>query len=315
MAKEGVSQPRPSKFRVVLLAIIVLLIIVYLIDKLAYQHTEILPPDFFFAVVIVQLFFLWFDGVKEKHRILWVQRKNDELNEMKSKFALITSHELMTPIAVIKEYISLMADKILGELTEKQKDALDTMNKYFARLEEIKNNLSQLYVGAPPSFEENLEPTAIEVLVRTTTDDMMPFVRKRKQDLSVEVERDIPHVMMDRGGIRQVLVNLLLNAIRFTPDAGRILVRARDDKDNIRIEVEDTGIGIPREKLDSIFESFYEVQNTDQHTSGSVEFKSGGMGLGLTIAKNIIDAHSGEIWAESKVDKYSKFIFTLPKKR
>lgn len=316
MAKEKEDiKARRSKFRVVLLAIILLLIPIHLVDVFIYPETEIIPADFFFAAVVVQLFFLWLDDIKEKHRILWVQKKKEELNKMKSKFALISSHELMTPISVIKGYMSLMMDKLLGELTEKQKNALDIMNKYFMRLEEIKNNLTRLYAGASPSFEENLKPSSIEVIVRTTADDIMPFVKKRNQNLSTEIERNIPHVMMDRGGIRQALVNLLLNAIRFTPDNGRIIIRANDDKDNIRVEVQDNGIGIPKDKLSNIFESFYEVQDTDKHSSGSIEFKSGGMGLGLTIAKNIIDAHKGKIWAESEVDKFSNFIFTIPKRR
>jgi signal transduction histidine kinase len=221
----------------------------------------------------------------------------------------------MTPITVIKGYIDLMTEKILGELTEKQKNALDTINKYFARLEEIKNNLSKLYVGVASPIEERLEETSIEVLIRTTVEDVMPFANKRSQKLSIEVERDIPHIMMDRGGIRQVLVNLLLNSVRFTADGGNIVVRAKDSDQGIRIEVEDDGVGIPKAKLENIFESFYEVGDTDKHFSGTIEFKSGGMGLGLTIAKNIVAAHEGDIWAESELGKFTRIILTLPKKK
>lgn len=314
MPEKKVLQLKINKFRIALLAIIALLIFIHLIDVFIYPGTEILPSEFFFAVAIAQLFFLWFDDVREKYRILWIQKKKEELNEMKSKFALITSHELMTPITVIKGYIDLMTDKLLGNLTEQQKSALDTMGKYFTRLEEIKHNLSKAYSEKAPSFEESLKSSSLEVIIRTTTDDIMPFVKKRNQKLSLEIERDIPHVMMSRGGIRQVLVNLLLNAIRFTPDNGGIIIRARDEKNNIRVEVEDNGIGIPKDKLNSIFEGFYEFQDTDTHSSGSIEFKSSGMGLGLAIAKNIIDAHKGRIWAESEENKFSNFIFTIPKK-
>lgn len=314
MAEKEELRPKTSKFRIVLLAIIVFLILIRLVDIFIYPETEILPTDFLLAVAIVQLFFLWFDGVKEKHRILWVQKKKEELNEMKSKFTVITSHELMTPITVIKAYMSLLMDEILGKLTEEQKDALDKMDQYFTRLEEIKNDLSRLYSGTPPSFEENLKPGSMERLIRATADDIMPFIKRRNQNILVEIEKNIPQVVMDARGIRQVLVNLLLNAIRFTPDNGRITIRAKDEKDDIRVEVEDNGIGIPMDKLSSIFESFYEAQDTDKHSSGSIEFKSGGMGLGLTIAKNIIDAHNAKIWVESEVDKFSNFIFTIPKK-
>jgi signal transduction histidine kinase len=304
-----------GRFRAAIVALIFAVAALHLADRVIYPETEILPPDFFFALVIALLFFLWFDNVKEKYHILWVQKKKEELNELKTKFSLITSHELRTPTAVIKGYVSLLLDKVLGELTDKQKSALDVMNRYFRRLEEINENLTRLHSGKGMPHSEHVKEAAIESVIRTTADDMMPFIDKRKQKLSVEVVPPIPEVMMDQGGIRQVLVNLLLNAIRFTPDSGTIVVRARESGNEIRVEVTDTGIGIPKEKLDTIFESFYEIQDTDKHSSGSIEFRSGGMGLGLTIAKRIVEAHGGKIWAESKEGKSSNFIFTLPKKR
>lgn len=312
MNREEMS-PRTSKFKIILLLIMVLLVIIHVVDMFAYPETEILPANFFFAVVIVQLFFLWLDDVKEKNRILWVQKKKEELNQVKSKFALITSHELMTPITVIKGYLSLMMDKILGELTDRQKKALDTMNEYFTKLEEIKDNLTQLHSGVHPSFKDRCKPSSINAIIETTASDMMPFVKKRNQNLSVKMDKNIPSIMINENGIRQVLVNFLLNAIRFTPDKGNIIIHTKDEKENVRVEVEDSGIGIPKDKLSAVFESFFEAQDTDKHSSGSVEFKSGGMGLGLSIAKKIIDSHRGKIWAESEVNKFSKFIFTLPK--
>jgi len=314
MTKTKDLEVKTSKFRIVLLMIIVLLIIIRIIDVFIYPEVEIIPPDFFFAIVIVQLFFLWYDDVKEKNRIIWVQKKKDELAEMKSKFVIITSHELMTPLAVIKGYISLMTDKILGDLTAKQKNALEKMDKYFKRLEEIKDSLTTLYSGTSASFEKSLKPYSIEKIIRTTAEDIVPFAVKRNQDLRVEIDKDIPETLMQPNSVRQVLVNLLLNAIRFTPDRGRIVVRANDEKNNIRVEVEDNGIGIPKDKLTNIFESFYEAQDTSKHSSGSIEFQSCGIGLGLTIAKSIVGSHKGQIWAESELGKYSKFIFTLPKK-
>jgi len=292
-----------------------LLVVMHLVDVYVYPKTEILPDDFFFAVTIVQLFFLWLDAVKEKHQMGWIEKRKEELNEMKTRFTLLTSHELMTPITVIKGYMDLMTGKLLGELTEKQKNALGIMNKYFIRLQAIKDNLTKLHVGMPTSIEETLEPSSIEVLIRTTTDDITPFIKKRNQKLSVEMERDIPQVMMDRAAIRQVLVNLLLNAIIYTPDQGEIKVRAKSENEAVCVEVEDNGVGIPKDKLGTIFESFYEVGDTSKHSSGSIEFKAGGMGLGLTIAKNIIDAHNGQIWVESEEGKFSKFTFALPKRR
>ncbi len=305
--------PIDSIFRVMLLSTLAIIIAIYIADKFLYPHAEILPEDFFFAVTIVNIFFIWFDGLKEKERILWIKKRTEELNEMKSKFTLMTSHELMTPITMIKGYIELMLDKMMGELTDKQKEALRTMNKYFKRLEKIKDSLTELHSGITTTFHDSLKPFSIEVLIETLMEDMATFLKRRNQTLSYDIEKGLGPIMMNTNGIRQVLVNLILNAIRFTPDHGKIVIRARDGNDHIRVEVEDNGIGIPEDKLESIFESFYEAHNTDEHSTGTIEFKSGGIGIGLTIARNIITAHRGRIWAESEPGKFSRFIFTLPK--
>lgn len=302
-----------SKFRIALLAIMLFLIAIRFVDLFIYPDTDILPANFFFAVAIVQLFFLWFDEVKEKYHILWVQKKKDELNEMKSKFMLITSHELLTPIAVIKLHLSLFAREALGSLSDKQKNALTDMDKHVERLVHIKDALLKIYYGSPDSFRERLKPEPIEPLIRGAADDVMPFVRQRNQNFSIEIDEGIPKAYLGPREIKQVLVNLLLNSIRYTPDNGSIKIKAKDDKDSIRVEVEDNGIGIPSDKLDTIFESFYEAQDTTRHSSGTVEFMSGGIGLGLTVARKIITDHKGRIWAESIPNGFTRLVFTIPK--
>jgi len=307
-------QKKPAGFNIALLAILFALILIRLAEIFIYPGSQILPPDIFFAVAITELCLLWFYAVKEKERLVWVKRKEDELSEMKSKFTLITSHELMTPITVIKGYAALMRERVLGDITEQQNNALDIMDRYFERLENIKNNLAKLSLGTSGSLIETLRPESMGALIRVTAREVGPFLEKRHQAILLEIDKDIPQINMDPNGIQEVLINLLINAIRFTPDNGKIIVRAKDAADKIRVEVEDNGIGIPKEKLADIFESFYELQDIKKHSSGSIEFKSGGLGLGLTIARKIVEAHNGSIWAESDLGKYSRFIFTLPKK-
>jgi len=302
-----------SRFRVAILLLIVLLIMVRFVGLVVFPNSVIIPTDVFFAFALVQLFFLWFDSVKEKNRMLLIQKKKEALVQMKQKFILITSHELRTPMAILLGYLDLLRSKALGEVSLQQEKAIAKMDKQISRLSEILENLSKLFTGMMPYTLRKLEPVSIEVIIRGTVGDILPFVIKRKQDLKINIQKNIPLVMMDKNGIKQVLQNLLLNAIRFTPDEGKIVIRAEDKTDHIRVEVEDTGIGINEEELSHIFESFYEASDTTKHSSGSIEFKSGGMGLGLTIAKNTIDAHKGNIWAESEEGKYSRFIFTLPK--
>lgn len=302
-----------SKFRIALLAIIVFLIMLRFVDILVYPDTNILPTDFFFAIAIAQLFFLWFDEVKERHHTLWVQKKRDELHEMKSKFTLIASHELLTPVTVIKLYLDLLRSGGLGKVAKEQEDAITKINKHVDRLMEIKDDLLRVYYSAPQYLKERLKPESVQDLIRNVAGEMEPFIQQRKQNLSVEVEREMPRIIMNARAMRQVLVNLLLNSIRFTPDNGTIRISAKNEEDCIRVEIKDNGIGIPKEKLDTIFESFYETQDIDRHSSGTIEFKSAGMGLGLTIAKRIIDDHNGKIWAESETGKSTTLIFTLPK--
>jgi signal transduction histidine kinase len=304
---------RKSGFSAALLVIFTAMAAIKFINIFVYPDSVILPPDFFFAVIIAQLFFLWFYSVKEKHRLVWLQKKRQELADMKSKFTLITSHELMTPITVVKGYMKLMKDKVLGGLTKEQEGALDVMDKYFDRLETIKENLRALSLGNKRSFAENLKKEQVEPIANAVMHDMAPFFRKRRQNASLVIDGKLPEIMIDRIGVRQVLENLIMNAIRFTPDSGMIAVRIKEEAGAVRFEVEDNGIGIPRDKLERIFESFYELQDIKKHSSGSIEFRSGGMGLGLAVAKNIVEAHGGRIWAESEVGKYSRFIFRLPK--
>jgi signal transduction histidine kinase len=312
--KEGAARRRTSQFRVALLVILFLIVIIRLVDIFVYPETEILPLGVILGVVMIQLFLLWLDSAKEKQHILWLQKEKEKLGSMKSKFLVMTSHELMTPITVIKSYLEMLSTKMLGEVTPQQEEAFGIMSKYTTRLEKIQDTLAKMESGEASGLKKQMEETSIETIVRSTANDLLPFVKKRNQHLEVRVEENLPSLTLEKNGIRQVIANLLLNAIRFTPDDGKITVRAERAGDNVRVEIEDNGIGIPEDKLGSIFESFYEVQDSATgHSSGTIEFKSGGMGLGLSIAKSIIETHKGKIWVESEENKFSRFIFTLPK--
>lgn len=300
-------------FQLTLLGILAVLILIRMAETFLYPGSEILPPDFFLAMAIAQIFFLWFSEVKERGRLIWLQEKKEELSDMKSKFTLVTSHELMTPVTVIKGYMKLLKDKRLGGLTSKQEDALGVIDKYVERLETIKSNLTKFSLAKSGSLIGNFEIVSMSYIAGSIIEDMKPFFEQRQQSIKVSLEDRIPAIKVDENGVRQVIVNLLLNAIRFTPDKGAIIIRVKEERDNVRVEVEDNGIGIPGDKLKSVFESYYELQDVKKHSSGNVEFKSSGIGLGLPIAKSIIDLHKGSIWVESEVDKYSRFIFTLPK--
>ena len=119
-------------------------------------------------------------------------------------------------------------------------------------------------------------------------------------------------VFGDDRAISHALSNLLINSIRFTPDDGVIQVIVADVGDEVRVTVKDTGIGIPAEEHERVFESMYEVQSSMLHSTGTYEFRSGGLGIGLAITKGIIDAHKGRIWVESEEGRGATFTFALP---
>jgi len=272
-----------------------------LISKRGFRHIPIVDNKRLVGIV----------SVRDISKAFYAEK--EIMAEMKTKFAMITSHELKTPCTIIKLCVDSMRELELKEPTPEGRRIMSIIEENTERLEKIVASLSKLYIGAF-DFAKSLKPSSIEAIVQSTVKDITPFLNKRKQALIIEIENNIPEVMMQENGIKQALVNLLLNAIRFTPDRGRIVIRAKNKGNNIEVEIEDNGIGIPKNRLKSIFESFYEVKDVEGHSSGGIEFNSSGLGLGLTIVKNILDVHQGKIWVESEVDKFSKFTFSLPKK-
>ncbi len=237
------------------------------------------------------------------------------VNEMKTKFIAITSHELRTPYTIIKGYLDMLSEGMWGEFNEQQKSALAKVMGNITRVEKILSGLERFYLSASQHFQERFAPVSIGEVIEETVRDVEFFLEKRKQNLRLDIEAEIPPVSVVKNEVKQVVFNILINAIRFTEDGGNITIRAKDQKDGVCVVIEDDGIGIPPEKLDAIFESFYEVQDAMSHTSGTIEFKSGGMGLGLAIAKKIVDSYGGKISVESKEREYSRFLFTLPRNK
>jgi len=203
--KEEIPKYKPSKFRLALLGLIGILIAVRVVDHFVYPGQEIIPDDVFFAVAIVELFFLWFDAVREKNYVLWVHKKRGELDDMKRRFTLITSHELRTPITVIKGYLDLINDRIFGDLNERQAEALKRIGEYFGRLEEIQKNLTKLYSEHPVTAKRKLRPASMEVVIRATADEMMPFIKKRHLKLMIDVQRGLPKIKIICSSVSLVI--------------------------------------------------------------------------------------------------------------
>lgn len=230
-----------------------------------------------------------------------------KVDTMKSGFFATMSHELRTPLASIKQGISLLRDGAGGPIPEKQKRLFAILSEETNRLIDLVNSLlelSKMEAGMMPfTFkEENLQS-----LIRRVVTEMTPLVEAKKVLVQVEAgdEKEVPPLKMDRERILQALRNLVGNAIKFTPENGRITLKATRRDRTVQFSVKDTGPGIPRENLEMIFEKFHQSPG---QAPGSMK----GTGLGLAFVRQIITAHGGKVWAESEPGKGTTFIFALP---
>ncbi len=227
------------------------------------------------------------------------------INKMQSDFVAVASHELKTPLTSICAYTEALqrnwgrpefaeAPEFLGIVRQEAERLLRMVNRIldFSRLEFGQRLLNKSVV--------DLEP-----LIRDTARTLEPLVDGKGLTLEIECPPLLPRVEIDADLIRQVLINLLNNAIKFTPRGGRLVVRACEDAATVRVTVSDTGPGIPATELRRIFRQFYRVSGA----SDGVE----GVGLGLSIVKNIIDLHGGHIDVQSALGEGTSFIFHLPK--
>lgn len=236
------------------------------------------------------------------------RRQAEEARRMKEQFAANISHELRTPLNLILGFSELMylSPEIYGDVPWPPTLRRDVYQIYRAsrHLLEMIDDVLDLSRFEMVGFTLNKEPTAIEPLLRGVMEIAQDLFRGRPVRLEVECEPDLPMLEVDRTRIRQVLLNLLNNAQRFT-EAGEVRVAVRRDGDEVVISVSDTGPGIPADQLVRVFDEFYQVDR-------SLRRAHEGAGLGLAICKRFVEAHDGRIWAESEVGRGSTFSFALP---
>lgn len=234
------------------------------------------------------------------------------LDRLKSEFITIASHELRTPLVTIKGYLELLLQGLLGNLNSKQLKGLTLSNNNLERLIKIVDDI--IIIAEIERGEESLykEVFDINTLIAVLESDIDLFIKNRKQNLITEVYPEPLFVYGDKEKIKSAVYNVLLNAIRFTQDNGKIILRTSKVNDKIIIEITDNGIGIPQNEIPKIFDKFYEIQKSSYHKSGTYEFLSGGAGLGLFITKAIVELHSGHIKLESKMKKGTSFYMFFP---
>lgn len=235
------------------------------------------------------------------------------LDEIKSHVINVVSHELRTPAALIQSFYELLRSGMIGALHPKQIEALEKMEASVRWLNRIVTNVTNIALLGRQQAQLQVLSFDLAATIRETVGEMAPLFEQRHQKYSTAGAEKLVKVDGDPDQIRQVLHNLLLNAIRFTPDDGNIRVILESLETEERVAVRDNGIGILKEDFHRIFDQFLHAQRSTSHSSGTIEFKSSGLGLGLAIAKRIIEMHRGRIWVESELDKGSTFYFTLPR--
>ena len=224
-------------------------------------------------------------------------------NKAKSEFLASMSHELRSPLNTIMGYTQLLADETAGPLTDKQRRFIGHIGKDSQHLLELINDildLSKIEAGALELHKESFDLLAI---LTDALEMARPLAAERGVRLEHEEQPGIA-VWCDALRTKQVLLNLLSNAVKFTPAGGSVTVRTNAMKSQVAISVSDTGIGIPAEQFDAIFDRFHQVGST---TKGVRE----GTGLGLAITKTLVEKMGGPIWVESEVGVGSCFTFTL----
>jgi len=218
----------------------------------------------------------------------------------------VCSHDLKAPLAAVQSYLQVILGGFVGELNEKQREMLSRSCVRIAEFIEMIDNIldiSRFEVGAV-----EMEELSLPEVVRDSIEMLRPLAEEKKLNFTLDLPQDMPKTKGLATRLKQVVTNLIGNAIKFTPSPGEISVKLKEDDGYLRVEVADTGAGISSEELPKIFDDFY------RGVAGDTEAR--GTGLGLSISKKIIEAHGGRIWAESpcpETGRGSKFIFALLK--
>lgn len=242
-------------------------------------------------------------------QVNWMGEKLKKLDEMKSEFLANISHELRTPLTSIREGSQLLLDGIPGTLTKDQQETLTIISESSQRLNHLIGNLLDLSRMEADMVSYNYSPTDLNRLAIRSTEKVRFLAERKNIHIVLDLAQDKVR-LQDLDGVRmeQVLENLLSNAIKFSSEGSSIVIRSRPDStgEGIHFTVSDTGPGIPEEDLPHIFERFYQGKTQE----GRVYV---GSGIGLALAKRVVEAHGGKIWAESILGTGTALHFTIPK--
>ena len=227
-----------------------------------------------------------------------------EVDRLRDEMVQNISHELRMPLTFVKGYVELLLAGDAGPLTDAQKEHLEIVIEKTNAVTRLVSDIMFLQQADKVTIKK--QPVSLVKLARRATRGCAATAEKAGLTVVGNMVDELPSVAGDEGRLLQVFDNLLGNAIKFSPDGGQITVTVDDVGSSIQVSVADQGVGIPEDQLDRVFDRFYQID-------GSARRRFAGIGLGLTIAKRIVEAHGGKIWAESGDGRGSTFRFTIPK--
>jgi signal transduction histidine kinase len=230
----------------------------------------------------------------ERHRLV----------KEKDNFLSTVSHELRSPLFSIRGFLELILNDKVPD-AEKQRHFLALAYEEGKHLNSLVDDLLDISRMEAGQLQIEMETVSMHDVIHRVADCLQNIATEKSVDLQVIVPASLPTVQGDTGRLEQAVTNLVHNAIKFTPQGGEVAIRACVEDESLMVRVGDTGIGIPADALPNLFQRFYQV-------NGSATREAGGTGLGLYIAKKIIEGHEGRIWAESTLGRGSTFSFTIP---
>jgi two-component system sensor histidine kinase ChiS len=225
-----------------------------------------------------------------------------EIDRLKSNIISNVSHELRTPITIAKSAIELAMEE---ETKRKRDELLNKARKALLRQNNIVGDLIDVARVERGALKLKLKSVDLDQLVSACVQEKLSMAAQNEVEIKTSIQKDLPKVRASEEELKHVFLNLLDNAIKFNKRGGEVLIKARKKDGYIEVSVEDTGIGIAEDQLEKIFEPLTQLDPTTKR-------RYGGTGMGLTIAKRIVEMHGGKIFVESELERGSKFIFTLP---